>query len=205
VPSFLPHAVGPILVALAFFPVPRRTVLMLAPFAFAPDLDYLLQSEHRALTHSLFVPLLLLAAVVVLWLRRDRAAGFWEFATRPGAPVVLTLASYFVAGHILMDVFAGGVVLLWPVLDLNVFLGFEILLDTANNTFTPAGEAGTSEGAPALSPLYPWVSTVDTAVAAFLAACLLGWASLRVWRRARGLEPPKPVIVRRVARPIHKP
>lgn len=198
-PSFLPHIVAPALVAAAFFPVPRRTALLLAPLVFLPDLDYLIQSQHRAITHSFLLPLGLLVAVAVLWRRRDPTARFWEFATRPGAPVALSLGSFYVASHLLMDVFAGGVVLLWPFAQTNFYLAFEILLDTGSNTFTPAGEGGTSEGAPALSPVYPWVSTVDTAVAAFLAATLAAGLAVRAWRRAQGLTPRNPVVVRRVA------
>lgn len=198
-PSFLPHIVVPALVAVAFFPIPRRTALLLAPVVFVPDLDYLVQSQHRAVTHSVLIPAALLLAVVVLWRRRDAAARFWEFATRPGSPVALSLSSFYVASHLLMDVFAGGVVLLWPFTQTNFFLAFEILLDTGTNTFTPAGEGGTSEGAPSLSPVYPWVSTVDTAVAAFLAATLAGWSAVLAWRRARGAGPRGPVVVRRTA------
>jgi hypothetical protein len=199
VPSFLPHLVGPALVALAFFQVPRRTVLLLAPLVWLPDLDYLVQSQHRAVTHSVLIPVLLLAAVAGLWRRRDPDARFWEFATRPGAPVALSLSAYFLAGHVLMDVFAGGVVLLWPFSWTNYYLAFEILLDTGTNTFSPGAEGGTSEGAPALTPLYPWVSTVDTAIAAFLAATLAAWGAVRAWRRFRGTAPARPVVVRRAA------
>lgn len=198
-PSFLPHLVGPALVALAFFPVPRRTVLMLAPLVWLPDLDYAIQSQHRAVTHSVLIPLVLLSATVVLWRRRDPGARFWEFATRPGAPVTLSLAAFFLSSHILMDVFAGGVVLLWPLSWTNYFLAFEILLDTGSNTFSPEAEGGTFEGVPPLTPLYPWVSTVDTAIFTFLAATLATWGSVRAWRRFRGTGPPKAAVVRRTA------
>lgn len=199
-PSFLPHAVAPALVAAAFFRVPRRTVLLLLPTVWVPDLDYLVQSQHRAVTHSVLIPALLLAAVVVLWRRRDPAARFWEFATRPGWPVGLSLSAFYVASHLLMDVFAGGVVLLWPFTYTNFYTDFQIVLDTGSNTFAPEGSSGTAPGTPALSPQYPWVSYVDTAVAAFLGACLSGWLAVRQWRKARGTLPPKPVVLRRSAR-----
>ena len=208
VPSFLPHLVAPTLVALAFFPIRRRTILLLAWTVWLPDLDYIVPAQHRAITHSVFIPMLLLAVVVLLWRRRDPSARFWEFATRPGAPVVLSLLAFFIASHELMDVFAGGVVLLWPALDTNFFLGFEIVLDTGENTFTPHGEGGTEQGAPQLDPTYTWVSAVDTAVFSFLVAALLVWGSVHGWRRWAGTLPPRPVVVRRtatLAEPIHKP
>ena len=209
-PSFLPHAVAPALVAAAFFPVPRRTVLLCLPMVWAPDLDYLVQSQHRAVTHSILIPLLLLAVVALLWWRRDRTARFWEFATRPGVPVGLSLSAFYLASHSLMDVFAGGVVLLWPFSDTSFYSHFQILLDTGSNTFEPNGESGTEEGTPGLIPTYEWLSPVDTAVAAFLGACGAGWLAVRQWRKARGTLPAKPVVLRReaalaaVAGPVHK-
>lgn len=206
-PSFLPHILAPTLVAAAFFGIPRRTVLLLSWTVYLPDLDYVLPAQHRAVTHSVLIPLLLLATLVALWRRRDPAARFWEFATRPGAPVVLSLLAFFVASHTLMDVFAGGVVLLWPLWDANFYLEFVILLDTGQNTFSPEGGGGSFAGTPPLSPLYEWVSPVDTAVFVFLAATTLTWLAIRGWRRVAGTAPPKPVVVRRaatLAEPIHK-
>jgi len=211
VPSFLPHAVAPALVAAAFFRVPRRTVFYLLPTVFVPDLDYLVQSQHRAVTHSVLIPIALLLAVVVLWRRRDPSARFWEFATRPGWPVGLSLSAFYIGSHLLMDVFAGGVVLLWPFTYTNFYTDLQVILDTERNTFEPVGSAGTEPGTPALSPQYPWISYVDTAVAAFLAACASGWLAVQQWRKARGTLPPPPVRLRREARlaslpaPIQKP
>ncbi|HUR25103.1 MAG TPA: metal-dependent hydrolase [Candidatus Thermoplasmatota archaeon] len=207
-PSFLPHAVAPALVAAAFFPVPRRTTFLFLPMVWAPDLDYLVQSQHRAVTHSIFIPLALLVAVAVLWRLRDPAARFWEFATRPGWPVGLSLSSFYIVSHLLMDVFAGGVVLLWPFTYTNFYMDFQILLETGSNTFEPTGSSGTEQGTPEISATYPWLSYVDTAVAAFLAACLAGAWGVRRWRKARGTLPPRPVRLRReatLAAPIQKP
>lgn len=204
--SWLPHYVIPALVALAFFPVPRKTTLLLGILVWVPDLDYILQSEHRAITHSIFLPMAAFAAAIVLWKRGDPEARLLEYATRPGWPVALTLGSYYYASHLLLDVFQGGVVLFWPILDVNFYAGFEILLNTGTNTFEPGAEAGTSEGAPALSPLYPWFSTEHAAILAFLAAVGAGGLGVRLWRKRRGT--PKPIVVERtakLARPIQKP
>lgn len=206
--SWLPHAVIPGLVALAFFAVPRRTLLAWLPLVWAPDMDYVIQSQHRAITHSAFIPMAAFAAVIILWRKHDPAARFWEFATRPGAPVALSLAAYYVGSHLLLDIFQGGVVLFWPVLDTNFFLGFQILLDTAENTFTPSGEGGTSVGAPELSPVYPWFSYEHSAILAFLAVCAAVAAGVWAWWRWRGTAAPRPVVVTRratLARPIQKP
>ncbi|MGB0653751.1 MAG: metal-dependent hydrolase [Thermoplasmatota archaeon] len=195
--SWLPHLVIPGLLALAFFPASRKRLLALAPLVWLPDVDYIVPSAHRAATHSVLIPLALLVAVTVLWRRQDPTARWAEFVTRPGHPVNLTIAAYYFASHILLDVFQGGVVLLWPLLDTNVYLGFQLILDTGTNTFTPSGEAGTEQGAPALSPRYPWISTRDTAIAAFLVATLAFWGLLKGWQRATGRAPPRPVVVER--------
>ncbi|MFA5944519.1 MAG: hypothetical protein WC876_08655, partial [Candidatus Thermoplasmatota archaeon] len=114
-------------------------------------------------------------------------------------PVGLSLASFFIASHLLMDVFAGGVVLLWPFTYTNFYADFAILLDTGTNTFEPEGSSGTEQGTPEISAIYPWLSYVDTAVAVFLAACLAVWIGVRQWRKARGTLPLKPVVLRRAA------
>jgi hypothetical protein len=197
--SFLPHLVIPGLTALVFLRVERWRILAWSPLVWAADADYVLQSEHRALTHSLLIPLAVAAALVALWRLRDPSAQFWEFARRPGAPANLMLAAYFLASHLVMDVFQGGVVLLWPLLDVNFYLAFEILLDTGNNQFTPTGEAGTSEGAPELSPVYPCLSTRDTAYLAFFASVAAAWGLHHAWRRWRRGPQPRPVHVQRHA------
>ena len=207
--SWLPHAVIPGLLALAFFRhVPRRTILATLPIVWAVDADYLIQSQHRAISHSALLPLALFIAVVVLWRRSDPAARFWEYATRPGAPVVLSLLSFFWLSHLLLDVTQGGVVLFWPLLQTNFFVDFEILLNTKENTFQPSGEAGTSQGAPDISPTYPWFSYEHTAYAVFLLACAAVWAGVWAWRRWRGTARARPVVVERratLASPIQKP
>ncbi len=203
-PSFLPHLVVPGLVALAFLPIPRKRILALSPLVFLPDLDYVIPSEHRAVTHSALIPFSIAAALVVLWRLKDPATRFAEFATRPGHPANLALAAFYIGSHLLMDVFAGGVVLFWPFVDVNFYSAFEIRLNTATNEFTPAAEAGTSAGAPELSPEYLWFSTEHTAIAVFLLACLAA-GLVFAWRRRR--TGPGPVVVRRsatLASPVHK-
>lgn len=194
-PSWLPHVFVPVAVGLLLLPVPRRLLLAWAPLAWAPDLDYLVPALHRAATHSLLLPAILLGVLLGSWRALDPRARFAEYATRPGHPVHLTLAAYYLAGHSFLDVFAGGVVLLWPLLDTNVFLGFEVLLLTETNELVPDAYGGTSEGAPALAPVYAWMSYVDTATLAFVAVALAASGAIR-WA---GRGAPRPVVVRRTA------
>jgi len=187
--SWVPHLVIPLLVALAFFrALPRRWVWWLAPVVWVPDLDYLSPGEHRVFSHNVWIPLAFLVALVVLWRRRAPEATLGSFVATPGWPVALGLLAYYWASHILLDVFAGGVVLFWPLLNTNFYVDYEIYINTRTNQPIPQGEAGTSPGAPEVDPMYPWLTYEHTAFLAFFAAVLLVWLGVRVvraWRVAR--------------------
>lgn len=187
--SWVPHIVVPTLVALAFFrSLPRNWVMALAPVTWLPDLDYFSPGEHRVWTHNVWIPLAFLLACLLLWRRRDPTARFLSFAARPGWPVALLLCAYYWSSHILLDVFAGGVLLFWPLLDTNFFLFYEVTINLQTGEATPVADAGTSQGAPEVSDNYTWLAYDHTATLAFLAAVGLGaagWALLRR-RRLRG-------------------
>ncbi len=203
--SWLPHLVLPLLVGLAFLPVERRRLILLAPLVWVPDADYVVQSIHRAATHSVLIPLALVTALAVLWWRRDPASNIVEFATRPGAPANLLIAAYYFASHLIMDLFQGGVVLFWPLSNTNFYLAYQILLDTGTNTFEAGGTAGTSEGAPTLSPIYPWFSTRDMAYVGFLAAVGALWLAIRYSPLGRQARAKRPVMVERHAQAARGP
>ncbi len=180
--SFLPHAVIPALVALAFLPMERKRILALMPIAWLPDFDYLIPGLHRAVTTNVWIPLLLLGAVAVMWRRSDPTARFWEFATRPTHSGNTLLAAYYWASHVLLDAFAGGAVLFWPLLNTNFYWFYQIRVDTTTNTFVDDVAIGTSEGAPSITPLYTWFSSEHNAILWFLvAAAAVG--AVFAWRR----------------------
>lgn len=183
--SWVPGIVIPTLTALAFFrSLPRRWVLGLAPLLWLQDLDYFSPGAHRVYTHNIWVALAPLVACVILWRRTDPGVRFLSFAARPGWPVALLLAAYYFAAHIFLDIFAGGVLLFWPLSQTNFFLYYEIYANLQTGEVETAGEVGTSEGAPELSTNYPWLTFEHTATIAFLAATAIGlgfWA----WRQRR--------------------
>lgn len=197
-PSFVPHLIAPVLVALAFFPMTRRQVLLWAPMVWAPDLDYFFaRDQHRAVLGNIWWPTLAALVLYWLWRRRDPLSRFWEFATRPGTPGGLLLTCYYLLGHILMDLFMGGVPLFWPLTNASPFLGFAIFVDTASGAVDTVGEGGVQSDIPELSPVFPWLEYDHSAQLAFLAAMLLGWLAWRGVRRLRGHQ--TAIIVERCA------
>ncbi len=184
--SWVPGIVLPTLAALAFFRnLPRAWVLGLAPLLWVQDLDYLSPGAHRVYSHNIWIALAPLVACLVLWRRRDPGVRFLAFAARPGWPVALLLASYYFAAHTFLDIFAGGVLLFWPLSDTNFFLYYEIYANLQTGEFEPTGEVGTSEGAPELSTNYPWLTFEHTATIAFLALLALAGLAWRFVARRR--------------------
>ncbi len=203
-PSVLPHLLVPVLLGIAFLPVARKRLLLWAPLALVPDLDYFFAKEyHRALLSNIWIPLALAATLFVLWRVRDPTSRLGEYMWRPGAPGNVALSTYYIGGHLLMDVFAGGVSLLWPLTPRNFYLFFNIVVDTETNQPVVTGEGGTEPDIVTVSPQFEWWSTIDSAMATLTAVTLLVWLAWRWWGR-RGVV--QPVVVRRAAveAPSHK-
>lgn len=186
--SWLPHILVPGLFALAFFrPLPRKWVMWLALVAWVPDLDYISNyfsgSGHRVLTHNIWIPLLLLAASYGVWRLRHDGTPYTQAVTRPGWPLALLLSAYYWGSHVFLDIFAGGALLLWPLLETNFYLFYEIHMDLSTGKVEPVAEGGTEPGPPELSSDYTWLSFEHTAALAFLAATAVAAVAWRLWRR----------------------
>jgi hypothetical protein len=195
----------PVLLGFAFLPVARKRLLWWSPMALAPDLDYFFAKQfHRALLSNIWIPLILAGVLMLLWRRRDPTAHFGEWMWRPGAPGNLSISLYFVLGHLLMDVFAGGISLFWPLATTNFYLFFHIIVDTATNEPVIGGGGGAEPDIVTVSPVFEWWSTIDTAMLALTAVTVLVWFTVRQVR-LRGM--PKPLRIRRaatLASPSHK-
>ncbi|MGH7337714.1 MAG: hypothetical protein ACREI7_09055, partial [Myxococcota bacterium] len=128
---------------------------------------------HRAVTSNVFVPLA--GAAVWQWCR----------VKRPDRAIYAAVATYYLASHLLMDLFAGGIVLFWPVWDQNFFFHFEVVVDTLTNRPITDFEAGTEPGAPPVARYFQWISAFETAMVALTVATLLVVLALRRARRQR--------------------
>lgn len=182
--SFVGHLVIPTLAVMATGMFPRKKVLQWMPFTFVSDLDfifnffgyYILGTDlllHRAIFHNIFIGLPTLIIAVVLWRRmlardpelhwasfRDKWAAFGNVPYGYG----MVLATVFLESHVFLDMFQGGVTPLWPFLNLYVYPRFIIWINTQTGLPTkPTAEVQTGTGAPALSPLYPWLTPEDLA------------------------------------------
>jgi hypothetical protein len=193
VASWVPHLILPPLVALAFFRSwPRKWVLWLAPTTFLAELDFILPAAwaepfgmdhfHRAATHTFLIPAAIVLAV--WWHARRNQVAFPEYALRPGWPLAGTLVAYYLVSHSIMDIFAGGVVLLWPLWNLNWYVDLRIDINLQTRELLPTAETGTSEGPFQLDPAYPWFTNEHAAMLAFALAALLAWAALAWWRKS---------------------
>jgi membrane-bound metal-dependent hydrolase YbcI (DUF457 family) len=156
--------------------VDRRKVLLAWPLTHLPDLDYLV-GYHRATLHNVWV--LLAFAAVLLWslrpARRDPALAEW-----------MGIALVYVGSHLLMDVFAGGVTLLYPLSTYTLCWTWTIDVVTATNTPVVTFGPCSYDGIPVIAEVYPWLPWNEAAFLAFLIPATLAVLAWRLWRRRRG-------------------
>jgi len=200
--SFVPQILIPPLVALAFLRrLPRGWVMALAPSTYLADIDYLvpeswahrlgLEHVHRLATHTLVLPAAILLGLALAWNRKrpthaDGAPkGFWAYALTPGWPLGLTLLCYYLAAHDLMDVFTGGVALVWPFSNLTVYYDFTIDVNLETHQVIPTAEPGAMPAPGGLDPDYHWLTDEHSAMLAPVVAVLLGLGVHRLWRSRR--------------------
>lgn len=183
-PGFVIHAFAP---PLAFLAIRRffdpRIVVYCWPFTLLPDVDYFL-GVHRATTMNVFF----LAGVLLV------THGLARAFDRARARIWTVTAGAYLASHILMDVFTGGVVLFYPVSVTNYCWFWYIEAVTATNDVTVYWEPCISEGPPVVSTVYPVLDTDQAAMIAFLAVAWVGYVAARVvsTRKTRSRGEPEP-------------
>jgi hypothetical protein len=168
VPSLIIHLLIPTLVALALHRWPTRLVLLMMPLAEFADLDFFL-APHRALAHNLFIPVI---AGLAWWQLRAQGSQHADAAL---------LATFLLASHPLMDLFAGGVALFWPLWDQTFFLDVQILIDTRTLQPIPTFQPGAEQGVPQVADVYEFLDGVQAAILVLTLAI----AGIAAVRRAR--------------------
>jgi hypothetical protein len=177
-PSFTVHLAVPLLFLLALRRFDARKVWILWPLTLASDLDYFIPGFHRAATTNLFVLMPFLVGLVVAARSRPFDRGLAEW---------MVIALVYLLSHFVMDTFQGGIVPLYPLSDYTVCYYGGVDVITATNTLQPYFEACSHEGIPTVVERYPWVSSVDMAMLAFLvpSALVASAMNLRSYVRAR--------------------
>ncbi|MBW3582497.1 MAG: hypothetical protein KY455_05290 [Euryarchaeota archaeon] len=206
------HLTIPALLIMATGMFPRKDVLKWLPFAVLSDLDfifnffgyYVLGSDlllHRAVGHTAFIGLPTAILWFVLWRRmmkrdpelhwasfRDKWSAFGH--VRWGYPAVLM--TLYLESHVVLDMFQGGVTLLWPLLNVYVYPRIIVWFNTETGAFLLEPEVQTGSGAPALSPLYPAITPEEVGIV--LLSLIAALAALYFEYRA-GREP-EPLVMR---------
>ena len=174
-PTFVLQSVIPLMFMLSMPWLDRRKVLLAWPFTHLPDIDYVI-GYHRATAHNLFILLPFIGVGLFAWRTGRRELS--EF---------MLIAFIYVASHITMDAWAGGVTLLHPFSDHTTCYYAEINVVTATNT--PIVDAGrcSFEGIPVVSTIYNWLPSTEAAMLVFLVPATLAVLAWQLWRRkARG-------------------
>ena len=93
----------------------KKYILLLLPLAIIPDFDSFVD-QHRALLHNIFLPMLLLFLGMVI--KQKKA--------------IFVIAAVYLASHVFMDMFDGGVVLFYPFYNKMAFVDASLSLSTTN-------------------------------------------------------------------------
>jgi membrane-bound metal-dependent hydrolase YbcI (DUF457 family) len=116
-PDWPVHLIVPLLALLI---VSRKEnlkyVFLLLPLALLPDFDSF-AVLHRALLHNMFIPLIL---------------GLCGLASKKYRTIFI-IASVYIASHVLLDMFDGGVVLFYPVYNGMAFVDASLKMSQTNN------------------------------------------------------------------------
>jgi hypothetical protein len=93
----------------------QKYILLLLPFAVLSDIDTF-ATEHRALLHNVFIPLVL--ALMGISLIKMRTIFF--------------ITAFYFASHIILDLFGGGVVLFYPFYNEMAFIDASLEMSKTN-------------------------------------------------------------------------
>ncbi len=152
-PSFIVHGLIPLLLLLALRLTSVRVALLMLPFTWLADLDYWF-GFHRATTSNIF------------WLLPFLLAWYLWREHRPTWAPYAAVASYYLASHMILDIFAGGVVLFWPLWDQTFFWQILVLVNTQTGETDVVNDPGSFEGVPEVAEVFAWISPFEAAMLA---------------------------------------
>jgi len=144
-----------------------KYVFLLLPLALLPDFDTF-AVQHRALLHNIFIPLIL---------------GLCGLASTKYRAIFI-IASAYIASHVLLDLFAGGVVLFYPIYNGMAFVDASLKMSQTYN-FLWTFDYGFRPYADGWKTAYGYISdsTGTGAMVFVLIACVC--SAYRHWREAR--------------------
>jgi membrane-bound metal-dependent hydrolase YbcI (DUF457 family) len=145
----------------------QKYVFLLLPLALLPDFDTF-AIQHRALLHNMFIPLIL---------------GLCGLASKKYRTIFI-IASVYIASHVLLDLFTGGVVLFYPFYNGMAFVDANLMMSQTNNLLWTFDYGFKQYGA-GWKTAYGYISdsTGTGSMVFVLAACV--FAAYRRWREAQ--------------------
>ncbi len=115
-PDWPIHLIVPLLVMLIVYKrEEKKYILLLLPLSVIPDLDTFV-TQHRALLHNIFIPTLLF--FIGLMVKENNRIFF--------------IASGYLASHVILDMFSGGVVLFYPLYNEMAFVDASLAMSKTN-------------------------------------------------------------------------
>lgn len=126
--SLFNHIFIPLVILLLFsekLKIDSRKTLALSFFAVLPDADTIF-SPHRAAFHNMFMLIIPLLLLILIKSRRD----------------ILGIICFYLTSHLVLDLFNGGIFLLYPLYNNVYFIHAELLY--SENSFTPMLDYGIS-------------------------------------------------------------
>ena len=158
--SLFTHIFIPIVILLLFskkLKLNTKEITILSIFAVVPDADSIFfmfklsaVPLHRVIFHNIFIVIIPLLLFILVKSRRR----------------IFGIICFYLASHLILDLFTGGTFLFYPVYD-NVFFAHAELL-FIDDSFTPALEYGTSDRIMNMGIGEPAISSENIAVVVLL-------------------------------------
>lgn len=150
--SLFNHIFIPLAILLLFskrLNLDTRKVTALVFFAILPDADTIFL-PHRAALHSIFILFIPVLLFVLIRSKRD----------------IFGIVSFYLASHLVLDLFNGGIFLLYPVYNNVFFASVELLFN--RNEFIPVMNYGISKDILNMGRGEPVISSENIGISLFL-------------------------------------